>query len=472
MKDPTCLKHLSEILIARRDSESIALVQEDRQVTYQELYEASRELAGYLPCNCHVAVYMPNSIEFVIALFAIFLANSTAVLLSSDLTGQEVKTIADICDVSLVLKEQSRQQLCRTKVFHEPQPQPDNPTAVIIPTSGTTSTSKMVMLSHSSLLWGIKHTMQITQTRQDCNELIVLSFCTRTALEGQLFCGLFLGKKIHLFDPSFNPIKFLCEVEKQGIQHCSMVPSMVRTVTEFSKGREYKLDTLTDIIAVGEKMSDADLRKFHRTFLHTQLLFGYGMTETGAVSFRDASNYQETGDFTGRIDMLDQVRVVIADPDKGTELSGRGQKGEIVVESPGMFSAYYKHVSSHFQDGKMYTGDIGFIDEDGRLYVCGRKKNMINTGGRKVFPEEVENILNQWDAIQESCVYGREDPDLGEQLWADLVLREGRSLEREELNQYLKQYLAPYKIPKKIRFVPELPKTKTNKIKRHARGRE
>lgn len=467
MKDPTLLKNLSEILIEKKDCESIALVQEGREVTYKELYEASRRLSGYLPCNCQVAVRMSNSIEYVIALFAIFFAHSTAVLISPELTEEEVRAIAAICDVAFVLDEQSQRQIYETNVFHEPQPHRDNPTAVIIPTSGTTSMSKMVMLSHSSLLWGIRHTMQITKTRQDCHELVVLSFCTRTALEGQLFCGLFLGKKIYLFDSAFNPVKFFHEVEKQEINHCSMVPSMVRAILEFSKGREHKLDSLVDIIAVGEKMSEADIQRFHQTFVNTQLLFGYGMTETGAVSFRDTSNYGEEGDFTGRIDMLDQVKVTIADPDRGTELAGRGQKGEIVVRSPGMFSAYYKYESSHFREGKMYTGDIGLIDSGGRLYVCGRKKNMINTGGRKVFPEEVENVLNQYEKIKESCVYGREDQGLGEQLWADLVWQENCVFEREELNQYLKKHLAPYKIPKRIRLVPELAKTKTNKIKRN-----
>jgi long-chain acyl-CoA synthetase len=143
--------------------------------------------------------------------------------------------------------------------------------------------------------------------------------------------------------------------------------------------------------------------------------------------------------------------------------------GEILMRAPNLMQGYWQRpdeTAEVIRDGWLYTGDLGYLDEDGYLFVVDRKKDLIKPGGRQVWPREVEEAIAAHPAVAEVGVAGVPDERLGEAVKAWVVLRAGREVTVEELRAYCKQLLAPYKVPKRIEFRDSLPKSAVGKVLR------
>ena len=146
-----------------------------------------------------------------------------------------------------------------------------------------------------------------------------------------------------------------------------------------------------------------------------------------------------------------------------------GQTGEIVFKGPQVMKGYYEkpeETASVLKDGWLFTGDIGFLDEDGYLTIVDRKKDMIVASGFNVFPQEIDEVLFEHPKILEACTIGVEDDYRGEAPKSYVVLKQGETLEKEEIIAYCRQKLSSYKVPKLIEFIDELPKSAVGKILR------
>jgi len=161
--------------------------------------------------------------------------------------------------------------------------------------------------------------------------------------------------------------------------------------------------------------------------------------------------------------------IKIMDLETGEKELPQGEVGEIAVFGPQNMLGYYKkpeETAEALRNGWVYTGDIGFFDEDGYLSVVDRKKDMIIAGGYNIYPVEIDNVLFDHPKILEACAVGVPDEYRGETLKAFIVTKEGETLTEEEVLTYCRETLAPYKIPKTIEFVTELPKSVVGKILR------
>jgi long-chain acyl-CoA synthetase len=159
----------------------------------------------------------------------------------------------------------------------------------------------------------------------------------------------------------------------------------------------------------------------------------------------------------------------IVDVDTGKEEMPTGSPGEIMIKGPQVMMGYYKkpeETAAVLKDGWLYTGDIGFFDEDGYLTIVDRKKDMIIAGGYNIFPREVDEILFEHPKILEACTIGVPDPYRGETVKSFVVVKPGESLTEEEIVNYCRDRLAAYKVPKKIEFLESLPKSAIGKILR------
>lgn len=146
-----------------------------------------------------------------------------------------------------------------------------------------------------------------------------------------------------------------------------------------------------------------------------------------------------------------------------------GEQGEILVRGPQVVPGYWRRpeaTAETFPDGELHTGDIGFMDENGWLYVVDRKKDMINASGFKVWPREVEDVLHTHPAVREAAVVGIPDGYRGETVMAYISLRPGAVEDPDALAAYCKERLAAYKYPRRVEILPELPKTASGKILR------
>ncbi|MBW2544724.1 MAG: long-chain fatty acid--CoA ligase [Deltaproteobacteria bacterium] len=159
----------------------------------------------------------------------------------------------------------------------------------------------------------------------------------------------------------------------------------------------------------------------------------------------------------------------IVDMETGEKELPVGESGEVLIKGPQVMMGYYKkpeETAKTIRDGWLYTGDIGFFDEDGYLSIVDRMKDMIIAGGYNIYPIEIDNVLFDHPKILEACSFGVEDSYRGETLKAFVVTKSGESLTKEEVVQYCKEKLAPYKVPREIVFVEELPKSNVGKILR------
>jgi long-chain acyl-CoA synthetase len=164
-----------------------------------------------------------------------------------------------------------------------------------------------------------------------------------------------------------------------------------------------------------------------------------------------------------------ETQVEVVDLETGTKILPMGEAGEVRVRGPQMMTGYHhnpEETANALRDGYMYTGDIGYVDADGFLYLVDRKKDMVLVGGYNVYPREIDEVLFNHPAIREAATVGKPDPRLGEVVTAFVALEPGADLDEDAFFAYCKENLVKYKRPVEVTFVDSLPRTGTNKIDR------
>jgi fatty-acyl-CoA synthase len=195
----------------------------------------------------------------------------------------------------------------------------------------------------------------------------------------------------------------------------------------------------------------------------------YGSTEVAWATIATPEDLREAPGTAGKPPIGTVLKIL---DERGRPVA-QGETGRIFVANDMLFEGYTGGGSKEVVDGLMSTGDVGHLDEQGRLFVSGRDDEMIVSGGENVFPREVEDLLARHDAVAEAAVIGVEDKEFGQRLKAFVVIREGQKATEEDLKAYVKSNLARYKVPRDVEFLDELPRNATGKVlKRELRERE
>jgi long-chain acyl-CoA synthetase len=192
---------------------------------------------------------------------------------------------------------------------------------------------------------------------------------------------------------------------------------------------------------------------------------GYGQTEAGPVLTYIGPDTARKAGSVGP--PLPATSIEIVDIEDRTRVLPRGERGEIRARGPQIMEGYRNMpdaTAAALSDGWLYTGDIGEIDEDGYLFIRGRKKDMMIVGGYNVYPREIEEVLYQHSDVAEAAAFGRPDPFYGEIIAAKIVLKDGKPAASVDFLDYCRKNLAPYKVPRQLDFVDALPKTAAGKI--------
>jgi len=196
------------------------------------------------------------------------------------------------------------------------------------------------------------------------------------------------------------------------------------------------------------------------------LLEGWGMSEGAPFCL---NRYDGERKLLSVGNPVPETQVEVVDLETGTRILPMGEAGEVRVRGPQMMTGYHnkpEETAYALRDGYMYTGDIGYVDEDGFLFLVDRKKDMIIVGGYNVYPREIDELLFNHPAIREAATVGKRDDRLGEVVAAFVVRKEGADLDQETFFAYCKENLVKYKRPVEVTFVDALPRTRTNKIDR------
>ena len=335
-------------------------------------------------------------------------------------------------------------------------------------TSGTTGLPKGVMLTQANVTAHARHMVRDYRIGPRSRGLVVLPYFVGAALNGIAFPCLSRGARVVVL-PRFTPRAFLQTVEGERVTHVQVVPTLLVRLLESEALGQYDSGSL-EVLGYGSApMPLACLRRALEV-MGPVLAQMYGLTETCAMAtcLRPEEHVLK-GPGAGRLRScgraVEGVEVRIVD-DAGEEVK-TGEMGEVAIRGPTVMRGYWEMpglTAEAMRGGWFHSGDLGYRDEEGFIFLGDRKKDMIISGGFNVFPREVEEVLYTHPAVFECAVIGVPHPEWGEAVEALVALKEGKRASAGELLAFCRERLSSFKRPRAIGFVDEIPRNPSGKV--------
>ncbi len=332
----------------------------------------------------------------------------------------------------------------------------DDDLAGIFYTGGTTGFPKGAMLTHKGL-WTSAVAILIELGFKEEDVYLHAGPMFHLA-DGALSNAALLVGSSHCFLPTFTPKGTVDIINKYQATHTLLVPVMIQMVTDYAQTTNSKLASLKSVLYGASPMPESVLTAALTTFPNTSFTQGYGQTELSPSITLLSSKYHVTeGPKAGRLKSAGQagLNVEIQIVDKEGQVLCTGDIGEVIVRGPSVMLGYWnkpEQTAATLKNGWILTGDIGYLDEEGFLYLVDRAKDMIVTGGENVYSTEVENIVIKHPAVYQCIVIGIPDDKWGEVVHAEIILKEDATTTEEAIKTHCKAYIANYKCPKSITF--------------------
>lgn len=339
---------------------------------------------------------------------------------------------------------------------------PDDP-AVIIYTSGTTGNPKGVLLTNRNVVSNATTNRGETsdETGQEPEQPRQLAVLPLAHSYGLVVLNVsYLSGALCVMHPRFDPSAVLSAIERHRITGFAGVPAMFVALLYSPDADTYDTSSLTYCVSGSAPLPLAVLEGFEKKF-NCRILEGYGLSEASAVLTAHSVEIERKVGSVGKPIAGVELRIV----DENDQSLPTGEIGEIVARGPNIMREYYNmpdETQKALRGGWLHTGDMGYIDEDGYVYIAERKKDLIIRGGFNIYPRDVEEVLNRHPAVIESAVIGIPSERMGEEVKAFVVTRE--EIDAETLKAYCREALANYKTPSVIEFVSFLPRNPVGKI--------
>jgi long-chain acyl-CoA synthetase len=336
-------------------------------------------------------------------------------------------------------------------------------TAVIVYTSGTTGRPKGAELSHIQLYMNADIPGRLFDVQPDDIVITVLPLFHVFGLSSILDVCVRFGCTMSLI-PRFAPAAVLTAIQRDRATIFEGVPTMFADLLSYPDLDRYDLSSLRVAISGGASIPAPVLDAFEERF-GLVILEGYGMTETASTTTFNPSAAERRAYSVGKPIWGTQTQVW---DDQGRPLPpGPEHVGEVVTRGMHVMKGYLNRpeaTAEVFTGDWLHTGDLGYIDQDGFLFIVSRKKELIIRGGYNVYPSEIENVLHAHPAVAEAAVVGVPDERLGEEVMAVVIVRGSLELREPELISWCRERLAPYKCPRVVQFRDELPKNTLGKV--------
>ena len=334
----------------------------------------------------------------------------------------------------------------------------------ILYTSGTTGDPKGVMVNQRSIFYSIIGAIEGMGLNEEETVGTSLPMFHNFGLYGLVVYPLIVGAKSVIMD-GFSPSKFLKAVEAEKVALSMGVPTMYIAMMHYENLDNYNLSNHKKCLLGGAVCPPALVEGLSKDFKVEKVFVLYGLTESPSVTTTSLSDpYEKLTHSIGRPSRIYDVKIV--DPETKEELPCN-TVGEISVKGLGNMDGYYNKEEETKrclnEEGWFYTGDLASMDEEGYLYICGRKKDMIKRGGEGIHPKEIESVLLKHEAIKDVQVVGVPSEKYGEEVMAYVILKNGYQLSEEDVKEYVKQRLAIYKTPRYVKFIEDFPCTITGK---------
>lgn len=482
-----------------------AVIYGEDVVTYGELAAKAERTAGALAAlgvarGDRVALLGENSPDFIAIMFAAFQLGAVFVPVNTRLAPPEIRHIladsgarvlihdaelAERADAALALSEGAAHAVESVIVIGTEEgdrrrlaalvdaAQPlghiadvalDDPAAVIY-TSGTTGTAKGAVLSHRNLTWvAINTVIDYDVVSDDVALMISPLFHVASLGMGALPC-LLKGATI-VVERRFEAGRALAQIERHSVTMMSGVPTTYQLMCDHPDWASTDLSTLSKLTCGGSAAAPRVIEAYEARGLRFSQ--GYGMTETspGATSLSSSMTREKSGS-VGLPHFFTKVRITAEDG----EPAPTGHVGEIEIAGPNVFGGYLHlpqaTTAAFTEDGWLRSGDLGYLDEDGYLFIAGRLKDLIISGGENIYPIEVEAVLMSVPGVTGAAVVAQADADWGEVPVAVLTVAGDIQVDLDSVRAALDGKIARYKMPKRVVVVDELPRTASGKVRKY-----
>lgn len=484
-------------LNARRHPDRAACIDEEGEFTYRELDEAAHAVANGLiekgvKGGDGVAILARNTRWFLIAYFGAARVGARIILLNSEFSGPQIKEVSEREGAKLVIYDdeytkavsKASPELGKLRALgtnpdsdepsgsddetladliersdKKPAPKASKHSSIIILTSGTTGTPKGANRSTPPTLAPIGGILShVPFKANEVTSLPAPMFHALGFLHGTI--AMFLGSTLVL-RRKFKPPHVLEDIEKYKVTAMVVVPVMLSRILDTIEKMDKKPDLSSlKIVFVSGSALGADLAERGLKDLGPVIYNMYGSTEIAFATIAEPKHLEFNSSTVGPV--VKGVKVKIFD-DNGKELP-QGDVGRIFVGNAFPFEGYTGGGKKQVIDGLLSSGDVGYFDENGLLYISGRDDEMIVSGGENVFPAEVEDLITGHPDVVEATAIGVEDKEWGHRLRAFVVKKDGADLDEDTVKHYVRDHLARYKVPREVVFLDELPRNPTGKI--------
>jgi len=346
---------------------------------------------------------------------------------------------------------------------HEPMPVSevtnDDPLFIMY-TSGTTGDPKGAVVSNGNILYGAIHALVGCGVNAAYKSLVVAPLFHIGALVDSVTPILYAGGSLYL-QSFYNASEIITVIQREKINYMFAVPVMFQMMTRSAEWNQADFSHVYHFNSGGAPIPVPVIRKFQEKGVGFAQC--YGMTEAGRLTVLDLEDSIRKAGSVGMEVFHLRLRIV----DEQDRDVAPGDVGEIIVKGPNVFARYWgkpAETAEAIRDGWFHTNDMGRRDEEGFLYLVGRKQDMIISAGENVYPAEVERAIQALPEVKETAVVAMPDEIRGEVVAAFVMLHEGRPLSAGRIIRTLKGRIAPFKIPKKIIFCNDLPRNSTGKV--------